>query len=91
VPKSPELIEKTRQEIVTLLRKRRNLKPSDENDFSINTAEQLLDTYRNITSGVFGLMIGVTVLSLVVGGIGIMNIMLVSVSERTGKLVSEEQ
>jgi putative ABC transport system permease protein len=86
VPKSPELIEKTRQEIVTLLRKRRNLKPSDENDFSINTAEQLLDTYRNITSGVFGLMIGVTVLSLVVGGIGIMNIMLVSVSERTREI-----
>lgn len=85
-PESPELIEKTRQEIVSLLRRRRNVRPSDENDFSINTAEQLLETYRNITSGVFGLMIGVTVLSLVVGGIGIMNIMLVSVSERTREI-----
>jgi putative ABC transport system permease protein len=85
-PESPELIEKTRQEIISLLRRRRNVGPSDENDFSINTAEQLLKTYRNITSGVFGLMIGVTVLSLVVGGIGIMNIMLVSVSERTREI-----
>ncbi|NLL14812.1 MAG: FtsX-like permease family protein [Fibrobacter sp.] len=85
-PKSPEHIEKTRQEIVSLLRRRRNVRPSDENDFSINTAEQLLETYRNITSGVFALMIGVTVLSLVVGGIGIMNIMLVSVSERTREI-----
>lgn len=85
-PESPELIEKTRQEIISLLRRRRNVGPSDENDFSINTAEQLLETYRNITSGVFGLMIGVTVLSLVVGGIGIMNIMLVSVSERTREI-----
>ncbi len=85
-PGSPELIEKTRQEIISLLRRRRNVGPSDENDFSINTAEQLLKTYRNITSGVFGLMIGVTVLSLVVGGIGIMNIMLVSVSERTREI-----
>ncbi len=85
-PESPQLIEKTSQEIVSLLRRRRNVRPSDENDFSINTAEQLLDTYRNITSGVFGLMIGVTVLSLVVGGIGIMNIMLVSVSERTREI-----
>ena len=85
-PKSPEHIEKTRQEIVSLLRRRRNVRPSDENDFSINTAEQLLETYRNITSGVFALMIGVTVLSLVVGGIGIMNRMLVSVSERTREI-----
>lgn len=85
-PENPELIEKTRQEIISLLRRRRNVRPSDENDFSINTAEQLLETYRNITSGVFGLMIGVTALSLVVGGIGIMNIMLVSVTERTREI-----
>jgi len=85
-PESPEQIETTRNEIVSLLRKRRNVKPYDENDFSINTAEQLLETYRNITSGVFGLMIGVTALSLVVGGIGIMNIMLVSVTERTREI-----
>ncbi len=85
-PKSPDVIEKTRQEIISLLRRRRNVGTYEENDFNINTAEQLIETYRNITSGVFGLMIGVTVLSLVVGGIGIMNIMLVSVSERTREI-----
>lgn len=85
-PQSPETIEETKNQIITLLRQRRNLKPAQENDFNINTAEQLLQTYRTITSGVFGLMIGVTALSLVVGGIGIMNIMLVSVSERTREI-----
>lgn len=85
-PQGPDVIDKTEDEIVSLLRRRRNLRPSEENDFSINTAEQLLQTYRTITSGVFGLMLGVTALSLVVGGIGIMNIMLVSVSERTREI-----
>ena len=81
-PLSPDIIERLRDEITGLLRRRRNVPPGEENDFNINTAQQLLQTYRTITSGVFGLMIGVTALSLIVGGIGIMNIMLVSVSER---------
>ncbi|KMQ49839.1 ABC-type antimicrobial peptide transport system, permease component [Chitinispirillum alkaliphilum] len=81
-PLSPELIEETSEQIRELLRRRRGLSAVEDDDFSINTAEQLLETYRTLTSGVFGLMIGVTSLSLIVGGIGIMNIMLVSVSER---------
>ncbi len=81
-PPDPDRIDQTTMQIRELLRRRRGLTPAQEDDFSINTAEQLLDTYRTLTSGVFALMIGVTSLSLVVGGIGIMNIMLVSVSER---------
>lgn len=81
-PQSPEMMDELRNEVVGILRRRRGLRPGEENDFAINTAEQLMETYRTITSGVYALMIGVTSLSLVVGGIGIMNIMLVSVSER---------
>ena len=81
-PDSPEIMDKVRNEIVGILRQRRGLRAGQDNDFAINTADQLMETYRTITSGVFGVMIGVTLLSLLVGGIGIMNIMLVSVSER---------
>jgi putative ABC transport system permease protein len=81
-PQNEEVSTQVKDNIRGLLRQRRHVQPSKPDDFSINTAEQLLQTYKTITSGIFGLMIGVTVLSLVVGGIGIMNIMLVSVSER---------
>ncbi len=81
-PQSPEVMGEARNQITGVLRRQRGLSSGEESDFAINTAEQLMETYRSITSGVFGLMIGVTLLSLVVGGIGIMNIMLVSVSER---------
>ena len=75
-----------RDEITELLRRRRKVPPSKPDDFGINSADQLMAVYRSITAGIFGLMIGVTFLSLLVGGIGIMNIMMVSVSERTREI-----
>ena len=85
-PSSPEQIDGVKGDLTRILRQRRNLRPGEEDDFSINSADQLMATYRTITSGIFGLMIGVTALSLIVGGIGIMNIMLVSVAERTREI-----
>jgi putative ABC transport system permease protein len=75
-------IESAKDEVTELLRRRRKVPPSKQDDFGIVTADQLMGIFKKITAGVFGLMIGVTLLSLLVGGIGIMNIMLVSVSER---------
>jgi putative ABC transport system permease protein len=75
-------IETAKDEVTELLRRRRKVPPSKQDDFGIVTADQLMGIFKKITAGVFGLMIGVTLLSLLVGGIGIMNIMLVSVSER---------
>jgi putative ABC transport system permease protein len=81
-PLDADHVELARDEITELLRRRRKVPPSKPDDFGIVTADQLMDIFKKITAGVFGLMIGVTLLSLLVGGIGIMNIMLVSVSER---------
>ena len=75
-------IESAKGEISSILRKIPKVPAGKPDDFNINTADELLSLYRKITTGIFGLMVGVTALSLVVGGIGIMNIMLVSVSER---------
>jgi putative ABC transport system permease protein len=71
------------EEIRHVMRTQHQLKVNDEDDFAINTSDQLLDTYRKITGTAFLVMILVGAISLLVGGIGIMNIMFVSVSERT--------
>ena len=79
-------IEDVQEDIRLLLRKRRNLFFNVEEDFSLNTQEMLLLTYKSVTMGIFFAMIGIASLALIVGGIGIMNIMLVSVTERTKEI-----
>ena len=74
------------QEARNLMRARHHLSPGRPDDFGVSTADTYLELYRNITSGVFALTIGVAVISLLVGGIVIMNIMLVSVTERTREI-----
>lgn len=79
-------IEDVQEEIRLLLRGRRNLFFNAEEDFALNTQEMLLSAYKNLTMGIFFAMIGIASLALIVGGIGIMNIMLVSVTERTKEI-----
>ncbi len=74
------------EDIEQLLRARRGLTYDQDRNFGLNTQEFLLSLYRQITFGVFAAMVGIASLALVVGGIGIMNIMLVSVAERTREI-----
>jgi putative ABC transport system permease protein len=60
--------------------------PTEENDFEINTNESMASTLNNLAQVVTAATFGVCVLSLVVGGIGILNIMLVAVTERTREI-----
>ena len=64
----------------------RRLKPSDPDNFAIFNSDTVLGLYRTATSGIFAVLIGVVALSLVVGGIVIMNIMLMVVTERTREI-----
>ncbi len=73
-------------EATVALRIERRLKPSRPNNFGIVTSDTFLGMFRQITAGIFGVLIGVVALSLVVGGIVIMNIMLMVVSERTAEI-----
>ena len=68
------------------LRSARRLEPRQPDNFAIFTSETILDIYRSATAGIFAVLIGVVALSLVVGGIVIMNIMLMVVSERTREI-----
>ncbi len=80
------LIEEAKDEIRGILRRVRRVPPDKEDDFSINQMDMILDMYRKLTSALYAAAIGVGAISLLVGGIGIMNIMLVSVTERTREI-----
>lgn len=76
----------TQDEVRTILRSLRGIPFSGEDDFDIITSDMLIDLYKSFTSAAFMVMIGISSISLVVGGIVIMNIMLVSVTERTKEI-----
>lgn len=69
-----------------ILRARRHIRPGDEDNFDIETNDSLLSIWSNFSGTFFYAMIGIAAISLVVGGIVIMNIMLVSVTERTREI-----
>ncbi|MEQ1726838.1 MAG: ABC transporter permease [Vicinamibacterales bacterium] len=68
------------------LRTARGLKPKQDDNFGMFTSDTILDIYHQATNGIFAVLVGVVALSLVVGGIVIMNIMLMVVSERTREI-----
>jgi putative ABC transport system permease protein len=74
------------QEVRNVLRGRRHLGPRVPDNFGITESENVMQLYRTLTGGIFVVTIGVAAISLVVGGIVIMNIMLVSVTERTREI-----
>lgn len=74
------------EEIESILRRRHNLRGDDKNDFAVVTQEQVLEIVGQVT-GIFSIVLGsIASISLLVGSIGIMNIMLVSVTERTREI-----
>ncbi len=79
-------IETIKQDIETLLRKRHNLRPGKKNDFYVQNSAEWLNSWGKAAETFQFLLGGIAMISLLVGGIGIMNIMLVSVTERTREI-----
>jgi putative ABC transport system permease protein len=73
-------------EVESLLRRRRGVKPNEERNFDLSTADQLIQQFDAITASVGLIAIAISGIGLLVGGIGVMNIMLVSVTERTKEI-----
>jgi putative ABC transport system permease protein len=85
-PRSPEVVKAAMDDATVALRIERRLRPSEPDNFGIFSSDSLLALYHTATNGIFAVLVGVVALSLVVGGIVIMNIMLMVVSERTREI-----
>jgi putative ABC transport system permease protein len=85
-PRDVAQIVPAQDEATVALRGARRLKPRQPDNFGMFTSDTLLGIYRSATNGIFAVLVGVVGLSLVVGGIVIMNIMLMVVSERTREI-----
>ncbi len=85
-PRDPSLVRTAIDETTMALRIERRLRPKEPDNFGVLTSDTFLDLYNQATSGIFAVLIGVVGLSLVVGGIVIMNIMLMVVTERTREI-----
>ncbi len=83
---SQEELEAFRYELVSEMRKIRKLKPTEADNFSINSMDSLMNAYNQVMGVVILIGFIITSFSLFVGGIGVMNIMLVSVTERTREI-----
>jgi ABC-type antimicrobial peptide transport system, permease component len=84
--KSVEELDDTKEEVRGIMRKSRGLKPKEEDDFAINQQEMLVQTFNQIGGVIAAVGLFITGMALFVGGIGIMNIMFVSVTERTKEI-----
>ena len=82
----PGKMEAAVEEIRELLRRRRKVPYGANDNFGISTSDQILTQFGAITGGIFALMVAISSVGLLIGGIGVMNIMLVSVTERTREI-----
>ncbi|MGZ7080797.1 MAG: ABC transporter permease [Thermoanaerobaculia bacterium] len=86
VPRRPEWVDKITEEGTAVLRTRRHVPFNKPNDFGLLTPDKLIGNFKKVTGGITLAMIFISSIALMVGGVGVMNIMLVSVTERTREI-----
>jgi putative ABC transport system permease protein len=82
----PSLLGRAEDEVIEVLRRRRHVRPRSANDFEISSPDLVTDLWKQLTSAIVVLTLIIASIGLLVGGIGVMNIMLVSVTERTAEI-----
>jgi len=85
-PRSRAFVKPAMDEITDILRRRRRLAPGERNNFGISSQDSLLDVYNQLTGATALVLTSISFVALMIGGIGVMNIMLVSVTERTKEI-----
>lgn len=86
IPRRPEWVAQILEEGTAVLRARRHVPFNKPNDFGILTPDKLIGNFQKVTGGITLAMIFISSIALIVGGVGVMNIMLVSVTERTREI-----
>jgi putative ABC transport system permease protein len=84
--RDPDRIAITQDEVVSLLRRARGVPPEEENDFELFSNESVQETFDSLSTIIAAASVGICAIALLIGGIGVMNIMLVSVTERTSEI-----
>ncbi len=84
--RDPARMASSEDEVITLLRRARGLAPEADNDFEVFSNQSIRQTFDNLASIVAAASVGICTIALLIGGIGVMNIMLVSVTERTSEI-----
>jgi len=85
-PRSRAFVKSAMDEIRDILRRRRNVPPAAPDNFGISSQDSLLDVYNQLTGATALVLTSISFVALMIGGIGVMNIMLVSVTERTKEI-----
>ena len=86
IPKKPEWVSLAIEQGTQILRERRGLRFNQPNNFAVRTPERTIRTFRQVTGGVSAAMIVIAGISLIIGGVGVMNIMLMNVTQRTREI-----
>ncbi|HKE57235.1 MAG TPA: ABC transporter permease [Pyrinomonadaceae bacterium] len=85
-PQSRAVVKNAMDEVTDILRRRRRVPPGAKNDFGVSSQDSLLDVYNQLTGATALVLTSISFVALMIGGIGVMNIMLVSVTERTKEI-----
>jgi putative ABC transport system permease protein len=86
LPTDAATVADAQDDVIAALRARRGLRPSQENNFSVVTQDKLMETFNSVTSGFFLVMLALSSVGLMVGGVGVVAIMMISVTERTREI-----
>jgi putative ABC transport system permease protein len=85
-PTETATLEEAQEQVIVALRAKRGLRPSQENNFAVVSQDKLMETFSKITGGFFLVMLVLSSVGLMVGGVGVIAIMMISVTERTREI-----
>jgi len=86
IPTDQATVAEAQDDVIAAMRATRGLKPAEDNNFAVLTQDRLLETFSNLTSGFFLVMLALSSVGLMVGGVGVIAIMMISVTERTREI-----
>ena len=86
MPTEEATVLEAQDQVISAMRSVRGLKPQEDNNFAVVTQDRFLDAFNNITQGFFLVMFALSAVALMVGGVGVVAIMLISVTERTREI-----